>query len=86
MTDSQLPNRPWWQEWAPMLALLGGMISATFYIGGELKHLDHLQQGQLRLEGLIGELRDEQRDTNNNITNMRERVSVLEAKQDAQTP
>ena len=40
----------WLPQWAPALAVLCGLASAVFYVGGELRRLDHLEQGLLRLE------------------------------------
>ena len=46
----QLAWHDWLPQWAPALAVLCGLVSAVFYVGGELKRLDHLEQGQLRSE------------------------------------
>ena len=106
MSTPQHDWRDWLPQWAPALAVLGGLASAVFYVGGELTRLNHLEQsldqleqGQLRLEqrledriarmetrmeALFGELRaelrDDRRNIGNDIANLRERVSALEAK------
>ena len=53
MATPQHDWRDWLPQWAPALTLLGALVSAVFYVGGELKRLDYLEQGQLRLEQRI---------------------------------
>ena len=102
MRTPQYDWHAWLPQWAPAVTVLCALVSAVFYVGGELKRLDHLEQGLLqleqrleqritrmeaRMETLFAELRDEireiredRRNVANDIADLRERVSALEAK------
>ena len=73
-------KQDWMTRWAPMLAVLGTLLvagaAAVFYLGGELGRLDQgqteLKAGLARLETRVDALMDD-------VADIRERVSALEA-------
>lgn len=115
--DEARSHSSWLRQWAPTFAVLVPLLTATYYLGSELAHMD---QGQaelkmgfarletrmgametrmdamesrmdtltVRVETLVDEIRAELRENRvvasrlqDNVANVRERVSAIEARQ-----
>lgn len=80
-------KQDWVTRWAPMLAVLGTLLvagaAAVFYLGGELGRiggeLRRLDQGQTELKAGLARLETRVDALMDDVADIRERVSALEA-------
>ena len=98
MNDDSKGWRRWLPQWAPTLAalaaLLAAVVTATFYLGGEIASVKAdvagVKDGLARVESRIDTMEtrmvalfaDQLRDNRRDVADARERISALEARAD----